>query len=115
MKIESIREFPATYLQDEVAKGGRFVHFSYTLSFLVSFKHTSGLYLIRSQDEARNAGLLYSLITLLCGWWGFPWGPKYTIASLRINLQGGQDVTDEVMSVVAGYVLYEETERKRIA
>lgn len=115
MKIENIQEFSAAYLQSEVEKGGRFVYFAYTISFIVlTFRRTSGLHLVRPQENA-NPGFIYSLVTALFGWWGFPWGPKYTIAALRTNLQGGKDVTDEVMSVVAGYVLYEETERKRIA
>lgn len=34
----------------------------------------------------------YSLITLLLGWWGIPWGPIRTIQALWINLRGGEMV-----------------------
>ena len=38
-------------------------------------------------------GLPWTLLTLLAGWWGIPWGPIYTIQSLVVNLKGGKDVT----------------------
>ena len=34
----------------------------------------------------------HSLITLLLGWWGIPWGPIRTVQALYINLRGGQMV-----------------------
>jgi hypothetical protein len=27
------------------------------------------------------------------GWWGFPWGPIFSIQSLVVNLKGGKDLT----------------------
>lgn len=114
MEIKNIGGFSAAYLQDEVSKGARFVQFSYTLSFIfVTFRRTSGLYLIRSHENASATGLPYTLLSLFLGWWGIPWGPKHTIDAIMTNARGGKNVTDEVMAVVAGYVLYEETEGKR--
>src|SRR6266852_7285584 len=38
-------------------------------------------------------GLPWTLLTLVVGWWGIPWGPIRTVQSLWINLSGGTDVT----------------------
>ncbi len=55
------------------------------------------------------------LISRLLWWGGIPFGPKYTIESLRTNLAGGKDVTDDVMATVAGFVLFHEAEQKKKA
>ena len=44
---------------------------------------------------------------------GIPFGPKYTLESLRNNLRGGKEVTDDVMATVAGFVLFEETQQRK--
>ena len=113
MKIKNIDGLSADALQQEIIKGGRFIYYPFTISFLiVTFKRTSGVYLLRAGENAIAKGLPYFFLSLLFGWWGIPWGPKYTLASIRTNLQGGKNVTDEVMSVVAGYVLFKETQKK---
>lgn len=116
MEIKNIEGFSAAHLQNEVAKGGRFVYFQYTISFIVvTLKRTSGVYLVRSHENAMARSFPYTLLSFLFGWWGIPWGPKCTMEAIQSNLRGGKDVTDDVMAVVAGYVLYEETEAKRRA
>ncbi|MEZ0300222.1 MAG: hypothetical protein ACAI35_27515, partial [Candidatus Methylacidiphilales bacterium] len=42
--------------------------------------------------------LPYSFVTLFCGWWGFPWGPVYTLSALGINLTGGKNLTNEFLN-----------------
>ena len=54
-----------------------------------------GLEDIKSDGELQ--GLPFTLLSLLLGWWGIPWGPIYTIQSLWVNLKGGRDVTQEIM------------------
>ncbi|MFL5243975.1 MAG: hypothetical protein ACJ8FY_17880 [Gemmataceae bacterium] len=39
-------------------------------------------------------GLPYSLISLLCGWWGLPWGVIYTPLTILTNLRGGFEITE---------------------
>ncbi|WP_256364380.1 hypothetical protein [Nostoc piscinale] len=39
-------------------------------------------------------------MSLFLGWWGIPWGIIYTIQSVVTNLQGGKDVTPQVMSAL---------------
>ena len=60
---------------------------------LLSFKRPSEIKLVKRGQNAVIAGLPYSLMTVLLGWWGIPWGPIYTVASIWRNTRGGYDVT----------------------
>jgi hypothetical protein len=114
MKIKNIDGLTATDLQELVSKGSRFVYFSYTISLLiVTFRDTSGVYLIRSGETTVRRSFLFTIVSFLTGWWGIPWGPKFTMQAIRTNLRGGKDVTDEVMDVINGYLLFEETYGKQ--
>lgn len=114
MKIRNIEGLSAANLQQEADKGARFVYFPYTISLLfVTLKRTSDVYMIRAGERAASRGLRFTLISLFFGWWGIPYGPKYTIDSIRTNRKGGKDVTDEVMSTVAGHILFQEAQRQQ--
>ena len=114
MKIKNIEGLSADHLQQEVNKGGKFIYFPFTISFIIiTFKRASDVYLIPAGKNVLVKGLPYILLSLLFGWWGIPWGPKHTIQSIRTNMIGGKNVTEEVMSVVAGYALFEETQKKK--
>lgn len=116
MKIQNIKGYSAVQLQQEADKGARFVYFSYTISvILFSFRRTSGVYMIKAGESFRNKALPFTILSALFGWWGIPFGPKHTIESIRSNFKGGKDVTDEVMSTVAGHILFQEAQRERKA
>src|SRR3982751_4986153 len=103
MKIKNIDGLSAIDLQEAVNNGGRFVYYALTISFILfTFKRTSGVYLVKRNENRVAKGLLFSFLTFLFGWWSIPSGPKYTIQSIRTNFGGGKDVTDEIMAVVAG-------------
>ena len=105
----------AENLQEEVEQGGRFVYYAYTISLIVlTFRKTSGVYLLKKEESAVAKGIGFTLLSCLFGWWGFPFGPKYTIESIRTNMKGGKDVTDEVMATVAGHILFREAEKENI-
>lgn len=98
MKIKGIAGMTIADLQDEVARGGKFVSYTYCFSFAVmSFKQTSAVYFISSNENAFVKGTPFNLMTLLFGWWGIPWGPIHTIGCLFHNINGGKDITEEVM------------------
>jgi len=81
--------------------GARFVHFEYTISVLVmTFKRPSDIYFIKPGEGTIGKSIGCTLVTLLLGWWGIPWGPIYSIASIATNLGGGKDVTSEVLASV---------------
>ncbi|MBP8114584.1 MAG: hypothetical protein KAY50_04445 [Chitinophagaceae bacterium] len=115
MKIKNIGGMSAENLQEEVEQGGRFVYYAYTISLIVlTFRKTSGVYLLKKEESAVAKGIGFTLLSCLFGWWGFPFGPKYTIESIRTNMKGGKDVTDEVMATVAGHILFREAEKENI-
>jgi hypothetical protein len=115
MKIKNIDGLSAHELQQEGDNGARFVYFAYTISIaVVTFKRTSDVYMIRNGESRAARSWPFTLISFLSGWWGLPFGPKYTIEAIRTNLKGGKDVTEEVMSTVAGHILFREAERKRM-
>lgn len=87
----------------EINAGTRFVVFSYAVSLLVlSFKRASGVCVVAPGRSRLLAGLPYSVLSLLLGWWGIPHGPIFTIASLVTNFRGGVDVTPHLAAVIRG-------------
>lgn len=92
-------------LQAEIQQGGKFVMYQYCISLLViTFKRFSNIYFISHDQNAVVKGLPFTLLSLVLGWWGIPWGPIYTIHGLWVNLRGGKDVTQEVLASMASAV-----------
>jgi hypothetical protein len=60
-----------------------------TLSFLiVTYKIPTRLYVV-GHDATWLVGAACTLLTLVFGWWGIPWGPLYTLQAVTQNLRGG--------------------------
>lgn len=77
---------------------GRVVFYEVCLSLvLVTLRRPSRLYRLRPGEWGLWRGLPYTLVTLLLGWWGAPWGLVYTPRVLWTNLSGGREVTPEEM------------------
>jgi hypothetical protein len=84
---------------DEVRRGGRFVFYQYCFSVLImSFKRASPIYYIPPGQSVVTPGLLWSGLSFLVGWWGFPWGFVWTPMVIFKNFTGGYDVTAEALS-----------------
>jgi len=82
----------------EVSRGGRFVYFTWCASIIIlTFKRSSDVHFIRAGESTARLGLPYTLLTLVAGWWGIPWGPIYSLQCLGTNLFGGKDVTDQIV------------------
>lgn len=98
MAIKGIEGMTAEQLNLELSAGARFVVFQYCISVIVvSFKRGSTIHFIRAGESAFGKGVLFSLCSLLLGWWGIPWGPIWTISTIFRNSRGGLDVTNEVV------------------
>jgi hypothetical protein len=81
----------------DIDNGGKFVVYQYTISVIfLTFKRPSDIYFIRAGESAVKRGLVWSILTFFVGWWGFPWGPVYSIGSLYRNFSGGRDITPEI-------------------
>jgi hypothetical protein len=60
----------------------------------------SKAYLLPSREDARSFGQRYSIPTLLLGWWSLGRGIGETVRALRLNREGGLDVTDDVRAAL---------------
>jgi hypothetical protein len=99
MEIHGVEGMTVEQVRAEVQLGGRFVLYKYCISILImTFQRPSDIYFIKHDESAVVKGLQYTLLSLVAGWWGIPWGPIYTIAALVTNLGGGKDITNEVMA-----------------
>lgn len=98
-KIIGLEGMTTSEINFELQRGGKFVLFQYCVSALVvTFKRASGVYFLKSGESAFVKGLPFTAISFIAGWWGFPWGPIYTIRSLFVNLRGGKDITAEIIA-----------------
>jgi hypothetical protein len=99
MEIKNIDGLSVSQIKQLVNEGGKFVIFPYAISIVImSFKRNSNIYFIRSGENSLSYSYPFVLLNLVLGWWGFPWGPIYTIGSLYRHIMGGQDITQEVLS-----------------
>ena len=97
IKILGIEGLSQSEIDFELQRGAKFVLFQYCISVVVlTFKRPSDIYFIRSGESAAMKGLSFTLLSLVAGWWGIPWGPIYTIQSIYNNLNGGKTVTQQV-------------------
>jgi hypothetical protein len=95
MKIQGIDNMSSDQLRFELQRGARIVCYQYCVSLLViTFRRSSPeAYFIPSGESAVTKGLPWTLLTLVLGWWGIPWGPIFTVQSLIVNFKGGKDLT----------------------
>lgn len=93
-RIVGIDHLTNAEINAAVEQGARFVVYHYTISIIVmTFRRSSAAHFVPAGSSAVVKGLPYTLLTLVAGWWGIPWGPIYTIGSLAKNLSGGENVT----------------------
>jgi len=46
-------------------------------------------YFVVGEEGIGMVSMLYTLGALAFGWWGFPWGPIWTVQAVIKNLSGG--------------------------
>jgi hypothetical protein len=101
MKIEGIQGMTPDQLNMELQRGGKFVVFQYAISVIVmSFKRPSSIYFIRAGESAVGKSIPFTLLTIVGGWWGIPFGPIYSFQALATNIRGGKDLTKEVVAAI---------------
>src|SRR5262245_42446798 len=97
--------FTPAELSAELASGGRVVCFEYCISLIiVTLRRESGPVRVRRGRWAWVRGLPFSLISLILGWWGIPWGLVFTPVVLWVNFGGGWDVTSRYRESPGGPV-----------
>lgn len=99
MLIKNIEGLSVSQIKELVNKGGKFVIFPYTISFVImTLKRSSDIYFIRQDENSFKYSYSYVLLNFFIGWWGIPWGPIYTIGALYNHIIGGKDITQAVLS-----------------
>jgi hypothetical protein len=101
MQIHGTAGLTTDAIERELKAGGRFVVFEYCISAVVATaRRSTDPYFLRAGELGLARGLPFSLLSLLVGWWGIPWGVIYTPLVLLTNLSGGRDVTGEIMPLL---------------
>jgi hypothetical protein len=101
-QIKGIEGMSDAEVIGEIQRGGRFVYYQFCISILImTFRRSSDIYLVREGESRVAKGMPWTLLSLVAGWWGIPWGPIYTIGALFKNLGGGEDVTDQIVNISA--------------
>ena len=101
MKIHGAEAMSSEQLRFEIQRGAKIVCYQYCVSILVlTFRRSSGAYFIPAGESAVSKGLPWTLLSLVMGWWGIPWGPIFTIQSLVVNFQGGKDLTKDISAAI---------------
>ncbi len=99
IRIKGIEGMTVDQLNFELQRGGKFVLFHYCVSVIVmTFRRSSDIYFIRAGEGTAGKSIGFTLLTLVFGWWGIPWGPIYSFSSLVTNFRGGKNVTQEVVA-----------------
>src|SRR6516165_11148643 len=97
MRIHGIAKLSRAEVEKELAADGRFVVFEYCVSCLIATtRRPTEIYFLHAGELGLLRGLPSSLVSLLLGWWGIPWGIIYTPLTLITNFGGGRDVTEAV-------------------
>jgi hypothetical protein len=98
MAIVGLGNMSIDELNSELQRGAKFVIYYYCISLVViTFRRGSDIHFIRSGESRVSKGWPWTLLTIVLGWWGIPFGPIFSIQSLYVNLRGGKDVTNEVV------------------
>jgi len=98
MSTPTLSSMSPQELEFEIQRGGRFVVYQYCVSLLVvTFRRNSPVKFLRAGENATVQGLPFTLLTLVLGWWGIPWGLIYTPQIIYKNLNGGTDITAAVL------------------
>lgn len=99
MSIKGLEGLIQSEIKYELQNGAKFVVYEYCISiFIMTFKKSSNVYFIKKDTSLFVKGVPYTIISLIFGWWGIPWGPIHTISSVFTNLKGGKDITAEMLN-----------------
>ena len=114
MRIRNRESLSNEDLEREISGGARLIYYPYTISLgIVTLKRKSDIYLVRKKENSVRNALPFLLISAFLGWWGIPEGPQLTLKSISVNRKGGKDITEEVMSIIAGKELFRQAEREK--
>jgi hypothetical protein len=96
-ELRGARPFYDAELRTRLTSGARCVRFEYCFSLILfTVRRQSPVYLTDSWQQRYLLGLWYSLLALVLGPWGVPWGLLWTPWAVWVNTTGGADCTDSI-------------------
>lgn len=99
--IKGIEGLTVADVHQQVRQGAKFVTYGYCISLLVvTLRRTSAVHFVKAGESTFGGSIPYTLLSLVFGWWGFPWGLIYTPMVVVQNLGGGTDVTGHVLEAI---------------
>ena len=102
IQIHGAEGMSPAQIRQALQSGGRCVTYGYCISIIVmSYKRSSKLYLLPAGEADWGRRIGFSLLSLVAGPWGIPWGPIWTLTTLFSNLGGGRNVTGELLSALS--------------
>ena len=109
MTIKNIGGLSSGELLIAIGKGAKIVRYPYIISLIVVTleRKSQGKLVLPGQSVAKK-GFIFILLSALFGWWGIPFGPSKTLKSIRTNLNGGRDVTQDVLSILEGKKMFKD-------
>ena len=85
----------------QLEAGKRFVVYHSAISIIVySFRHSTRVHVTENRKLTIIKGLPWTLLTFLLGWWSIPSRPIFTVQCLYWNLQGGSDVSSNILEYI---------------
>jgi len=101
LDVKGIENLSSEEIISEIKAGATFRIFTYCTSFIVvTYQKKSPIYFIKKDESTFSKGSEYFFISLILGWWGFPWGPIYTISSIFNILSGGENITPKIKKLL---------------
>lgn len=94
---DQVNNYSLDYNGYPIDKETELVQYQACISFLLFTVKLSSRFYVKESLSSGLANVLYTLVTLLLGWWGLPWGPIYTIQVIIKNITGGKKVKVESM------------------
>ncbi|MBI1837119.1 MAG: hypothetical protein HYR91_07620 [Flavobacteriia bacterium] len=98
IKLANYTKYSYNQIIEGKEKGGKFVSFQWILPlpWFTPVRRLSKVYYIEPGIDSSVYALKYNNLSRLLGWWGLPFGPLYVGKSIRLNNNGGIDVTDDI-------------------
>jgi hypothetical protein len=98
----AVRHGAATWEGQAIDPTTKLRRFDTAISMLLISTKISSKFVVDGAAGAASVRWGSVLASLLLGWWGFPFGPVYTLSALFRNLRGGHVVTvGELLTEVA--------------
>ena len=103
--VNPIERGGALYRDVLVTPATVLTRYQVAVSFLiVTFKFPTRYYIV-GHDATGGIATSCTLVSLVLGWWGIPWGPIYTVQVVTRNVRGGFTRTvGEHLSTVPDFV-----------